>query len=193
MSQMMDKPKVVTVGLEHITSLADESQDDYLASQLNFDPMFDSLELETWGTYGGKLITYDKIKKKYVEQGLTYSGTYDQFTHCAKEKLTKKKAESPNNAIQFMMQGNNPYSHANEYATQVRLRSGGSRGLRAIFWLNRATSLKLGDIIEWDFPNMKTGENDKVLSGNWLIARMKHVVTPSNYQCQVEVLKDGLG
>lgn len=200
LSKLMDKPSAADIHMKNISSLEDEAKDDYLASDINFDPMFDGLESELWGMYGGRLTTYDKVNKEWKQTDLTYSSVYGQHKHVAKEKLTKKKFESAKSAQQFLMTNKisspGPYAHTDEWATQIRIRSGQIRGMRAHFWLNRATSLKIGDCVKFNFKNLKDPSqpvDDKRLAGKWLITRMKHVLTEQEYQCQVEIVKDGLG
>jgi len=194
LSKMFDQDKAATIEYKIIDSKSDEDQDKYLATKFNFSPMFDVLENELNGMYGGRLVTYDKVLKKRTETDLTYTETFGKFKHLGPTKLTNMKVEAPENHVQFMMTNDTKspglYDHVDEWATQRRIRSAQARGLRAIVELNRATNLKLADVVQFDFLNSK-GKKDKLLSGKWVLSRMKHVITPVGYTCQVEMIKDG--
>lgn len=198
MSQLMDKPKSDTLKVRLIKDSKDKQADELLTSAIVFDPLFDVLENQEMGMYGGTLITYDKVKKKFEETTKTYSDTYGQFTHVGREKLTKAKAESPKNSFQFIMT-NEPespgvYSHVKDWALPGQIRAPQIRGQRAHMYLNRGTHIKIGDVIEWDFLSTQdTGDKDKLLSGNWMVTRIRHVFNQMNYNAHVEIIKDGYG
>jgi hypothetical protein len=198
LSELMDRPekeKLYMKIMDH--GLAD---DPLTVSAFNYDPLFDTLENQMLGMYGQTLITYDKVNKKFTETEATYSGTYDQFKHVGKEKLDRGFMESPKHMFQFIMdnQSNSPgvYSNTNDWAKQNIIRSGQIRGLRAQVVTSGRTSLKVGDKLYWQQFSLKdnasSGE-DKMLTGHWLITRIRHMVTEKIYEAHLELVKDGLG
>lgn len=197
MSALFDKGKKHDIKKVIVQSLVDPVQDDYILTGMTFNPLFDTWDNEIKGMYGCTLTTYDKINKRWKEESDTYSASYGKFKHVGKKKLTQKNAsEMPKQRQQFMMtsEPKSPggYEHTDEYAIYGPMREAQCEGLRTSFTLNRATSIKLGDIVNIDHKN-KSGDPDKVIGGDWLITRMRHIITPVAYMCMCDAIKDGLG
>ena len=194
-SQLMDKPKVADIEFRIVTGQQDPNVDLYLAQTISFGTLFDIVDQEISGMYGGTLTAYDKVKKEYKVLEKTYQETFGQFKHVGLFPLDSAKFESPKNVMQLMSVNDtlNPgsYTNTSEWAIQRLIRARQVRGKNAQFWMNRGTSLHVGDVIEWNMIKDAQGRIDESLSGKWLITKLKHVVTPITYRCQIEVIKDG--
>lgn len=198
LSKLMDKEHVDTIQVKMIQGSQDPIADQTITSVITFDPLFDTIETADAGLYGGTLITYDKVNKSYKEITSTYSETYDEWKHVAKEKLTDIRAESPKNRFQFMFANDTknpgPYTQTREWALKGLIRAAQIRGHRVHLFLNRSTDFKIGDLLEWDLKSTQdTMKPDEILSGNWMITRIRHTFNQTNYNAHVELIKDGRG
>lgn len=199
LSQLMDKPESETIdmkmaNLEH----EDDTWDKLQMSTFSTDPLFDSVENYYTGMYGNSRVMYDKINRHYTQVDSTYTDTYGTFKHVGKEKLTKEKPENPKNKFQFIMnnKAENPgiYDHTDEWANNLLHRAQQIRNNRVHIVVNGKTSIKLGDVIKWDFRSTRDDvEYDEVLSGKYLITKIRHIIRPGMYSQQMEIVKDGLG
>jgi hypothetical protein len=199
LSQLMDKPAVETIDMKMANVEAgDDTWDGLQLSTFSANPLFDTLENQHSGMYGNTVITYDKITKTYTETKQTYTESYDDFKHVAKEKLTISKPENTKNRIQFIQQ-NRPehegvYTHVEDWGNKILHRAGQVRNNRMHVWVNGKTSIKLGDVIKWDFRStVDERELDVVLSGDYLITKIRHVIKPQTYSMNMEIVKDGRG
>ena len=198
LSQLMDKSYVDTVQVKLVQGSTDKVADDTLTSIISFDPLFDTIETAEEGMYGSTLITYDKVNKQYDEITSTYSETYDEWVHLGKEKLTDIRAESPKNRFQFMFANDTvnpgPYTQSREWALKGMIRAPQVRGHRVHLYLNRSTDYKIGDVLQWDIKTTQDSNTpDKILSGNWMITRIRHTFNQVAYNAHVELVKDGRG
>jgi len=198
LSQLMDKEHSDTISVKLVQNSEDPVADTTLTSVIMFDPLFDTLEAAEEGMYGGTLITYDKVNKQFKEITSTYSETYDEWEHVGKEKLTDIRAESPKNRFQFMFANDTvnpgPYTQSREWALKGLIRHPQVRGHRVHLLLNRSTDFKIGDLLEWDLKTTQDSNTpDKILSGNWMITRIRHTFNQVNYNAHIELVKDGRG
>lgn len=201
LSALMDKPVVDKIKVKLVNTYIDTSDsaaEDTLVNVITFDPLFDTLETAEQGLYGGTLITYDKVNKEFKEITQTYSGSYDKYKHLGKEKLTDIRAESPKNRFQFMFANDTinpgPYTQAREWCLEGMIRAPQIRGHRVHLYLNRSTDFKVGDLLEWDIrTTAESNTPDRILSGKWMITRIRHSFNLVNYNAHVELIKDGRG
>jgi hypothetical protein len=197
LSQLMDNPESERIKMR----LPDHqpTDDPFRITGFSFDPMYDTLENQMLGMYGQTLITYDKVNKKFEESTATYSGDYGKYKHVGSSKLTKARIESPKNMFQFIMknepQSPGAYENVNEWAKSKIIRSSEIRGMRAHVRTSGRTSLKPGDIIYWELHSLTDTtykEEDKILSGKWMISRIRHFIRETQYESHMELIKDGL-
>jgi hypothetical protein len=170
----------------------------WLAKNIVFDPMMDTMENHLAGMYGQTLITYDKVNKSFSESTATYSSVYDKHIHVGKEKLTKRRVESPKHQFQFIVENqvDNPgtYFNLKDWAMDKPIRNQQLRGIRAHVVCEGFSVIKPGHVIEWPIKsNINEGAEDAVLSGNWLVTRIRHVVSRNEYFQHCEMIKDGIG
>lgn len=199
LSKLMDKPAVETINMQMANiEQGDDKWDSLQLSTFSANPLFDTIDNSHGGMYGNTVIAYDKITKTLTETAQTYSDSHGDFTHVGAEKLTRMKPENPKNRFQFIMQ-NQPqhegvYTHVEDWGNKILHRAGQLRNNRIHVWVNGKTSIKLGDVIGWDFRSTVTDrELDVVLSGNYLVTKIRHVIKPQMYNMNMEIVKDGIG
>ena len=173
LSQLMDKEAIETVDMKMINIDAeDDKWDKIQMSAFTTNPLFDCVENYFTGMYGNTRIMYDKINRKMKETGSTYSDTYGKFKHVGQQKLTQSKPENPKNKFQFIInnQPENPgvYSHTDEWANLLLHRAAQIRNNRIHISINGKSSIKLGDLIKWDFRSTRENVDfDEILSGKY--------------------------
>lgn len=159
--------------------------------------LFDSLMNETTGMFGNTYIQYDKIDKKYYETVNTYPDTWDQFKHVGETPLVKNLKVSGKNRFQFMIAGKpenpNTYIHTDEWSGQLLNRSNQSKNNTFVVTYTGNTNLKIGRTIDFGIMSTKNRgmDQDRNLSGKFLITRIKHVINRNNYITMLEIVKDG--
>ena len=199
LSALMDKPAVETIDMKMANiKPEDDTWDKLQLSTFSTNPLFDCVENYLTGMYGNTRIMYDKINRIMKEAGSTYSGTHGKFKHVGQQKLTKAKPENPKNKFQFIMNNkpSNPgvYSHTDEWANLILHRAAQLRNNRFHVTVNGKSSIKLGDVIKWDLRSTREGvDYDEILSGKYLITKIRHIIGPNTYSQQMEIIKDGLG
>jgi hypothetical protein len=200
LSKLMSQGPVETIDMQMANTKLqpDETWDRLQMSTYTVEPLFDTLDNYYSGMYGNTVLTYNKITKRYTETKRTYSDTYGDFKHVGKEKLTRTKSENPKGRFQFIM-NNNPehpgvYSHVDDWGNKILNRAGQMRNNRIHIFVNGKTNVKVGNVIRWDFRSSIEGkEKDDILSGNYLITKIRHLIRPGMYNMNMEIIKDGLG
>jgi len=196
MSKMIDQPPIVIMTAE---LFADGKRDQNRMNIQSYTSktLFDSTMNEFTGMFGNSYIMYDKIDKKYHETTKTYTDSHAQFKHVGETKLTRTQNESPKNRFQFMIAGKpenpNTYIHTDEWTRQLLNRSNQIKNNSFIVTYTGNTDLEIGKPIEYAIMSTKDlGQNqDKKLSGKFLITRIKHIIERTQYRTMLEIGKDG--
>jgi len=196
LSHLMDKPISHTMTATMFTHGATDVNRFNIQTYAS-RALFDNAMNEFTGMYGNTFISYDKINKEFEETTQTYTGSWGKFKHVGENKLTKKFSESPKNRFQFMSinKEDNPgiYSHTDEWTKELLNRSNQPKNNVFTVTYTGNTSLKVGTTIEFDIKSTKDdGQNpDRMLSGKYLITRIKHTILKDDYTSVVEIVKDG--
>ena len=153
--------------------------------------LFDKIDLIQGGTFGSTAISHD-IKSKTL--------TIDTFNYIDKQYTLNSKSiyvnpEYSNNA-QYVVQSKNILNDEHTDAELLKLYQKSemsSYGLVVELYSN--TKIAAGDVVLVDIPSSKSGvtvasEPDRALSGKYLVTKLKHSLTKSDYKIIAKLNKE---
>ena len=164
--------------------------------------LFDYIDRSTLGLFGSKLITFDITTKKYVVKNFSLQEDFDKEEHLNKHSLlSKKNIHRPNAMLisytKYYNNFNNYGDVTNAKTIQKRtsqLQQADANAIEIVvpgrtdYTVGKKVYVKLNKFQPIDSKD--TGVEDKVLSGNYLIASINHYVTRDSHECHMKLIKD---
>ena len=165
------------------------------------------------GMYGSTLITYDPVRQVFDEIDYDLNKEYEKYVHCDDKKFFRP------DVLDAAGQTTSRYNlmSTNKNHDQIPWIAGKEPGIRPTkvekYLQHRQSQLQhinnytialsfpgnpertVGQIIKFHMPNamgdsVRAREEDKYLSGNWLITRLTHHIAKNGYFLDCELIKD---
>lgn len=161
---------------------------------------FDNISNASGGMWAHKFYAQDILRKKVEEKTYTYSGEFNSHPHADSGgvKLRENHSSELDQCVSFgpwqKDGGGTEYNskHADDWMKRRKpmIQDWMNWGLELVTEGNSAA--RLGDKVKFNLVSNKSGseEEDKRLSGEYLITRMKHMITKTEHTMVVEIRKD---
>lgn len=161
---------------------------------------YDNINNINYGMYGTTLITHDVAQRKWRETGADYATEFPTVLHNASTELTKLAGEHSWKNRMMLHPTNEKISkgvyNTDDYTDQkkrlvVRQMQTENNNLVLEFMadpnlkVGYAMNLKLGSI-----DGVNSNKEDELLSGMFLITKIRHVISRETYFQMVEISKD---
>ena len=164
-----------------------------------------ALEMSS-GIYGGAITRYDLTKKKIeskivtIEQMETPENLLNKHTlHPSEIKYIREGLFSNNivNTEAFAQDDIEDNSKIFDLHLERQIDILRSRGNVITLRVAGNSDLNAGDVIRFETPALvnqekSSGEDDTLVSGNYIISKLDHVITKTKYYCNLELIKDSI-
>ena len=169
---------------------------------VNIPVAFDYIDRITNGAFASTLITHDITTKTYMYRGFDFLTDYETDKRLNKYPLISKNIiHSPAAAIATMhkangvLSGNNDITNSKIFQKRRSLLALADSAKIEITVLGR-TDYTVGQKINVNFNQIKPIDvedkdiDDKVFSGDYIIAAIKHFIDRTSHKCIFELIKD---
>lgn len=162
---------------------------------------FDYMERLRSGMFGSELITFDVLTKQYVHVGYNATEDFKKSKHANEYPLWSDNVPARQKAV--IIYGSKYYNNFEDFDDVTNTRSIQKRksllaqaeGHKVNITVFGRTDYSAGQRIYLSVPKAtqikKTDDpEDKILSGNYLIGAICHLITTESHQCTMELIKD---
>lgn len=169
--------------------------------KLNVPSAYDYLERIRNGAYSSTLITHDLLTKSYNATGYDFLNNTNDAKLNPYTSLTNGAYHSPNAAIAHMHKNNASLPGGNDITNSKIFQH-----RRALLTLVDSCKVEITVFGRTDYvvgqkvalelyqnkPLDKTDTNniDNIFSGNYLISKIRHMITNTSHTCKMELIKD---
>jgi hypothetical protein len=172
--------------------------------EISAPTVFDYLDRIRMGMYASKMISHDITTKKYTEKNYSMFSNYYDELHLNEYPLTPLNTTMRADAMII----NNPkyYANFNNFGDVTNSKSLQRRistlqqvkGTKLEITVPGRTDYTVGSVVTLilhKFTPIKSGESDtetidKILSGNYIISSINHIIDREKHECKIEVIKD---
>lgn len=158
------------------------------------DKSFDTIDNSMHGMYGSTLITHDIIKKKIETYEYDYIVDFNKSKHTESnpDKLTHSRAGQLENNIMLF-----PRNYVNEFVDewmqQRKSKISQFDNYIVTVIMPGNSNQVAGNTVTFNIPSTQNSDKqtkDIYMSGNYIIAKLNHKLTPENYDMIMELRKD---
>lgn len=161
---------------------------------------FDYMDRLKSGMYGSELITYDMLTKQYTHVG--YGANFNDSQHLNENPIWSDS--TPARAKAVVIFGSKYYNNFDNFDDVTNTRSVQKRkslmaqaeGHKVNITVFGRTDYSAGQRVYLQVPKNNqitasdTDTDDKLLTGNYLISAICHLITVESHQCVIELIKD---
>lgn len=182
-------------------------------------PSFDTMIATRHGVYGAQAVTHDITRKKLVyHTPFNYETDFAKRPHLAKYNMVPSSGlanqkKVPGQLSNYSQSGYGLYpkqsylydgaihvKYPEMYIFQRNSQLSQTKTMTIGVLIPGDTSIRLGSVIAWKhFPSFEQSTEgvpqpkDELLSGNFLVTAINHILEPGHYKMMIELTKDSVG